>query len=171
MPRSLFIGYRNLNRIWCDFPTRCLDGSWGRRDEHLCDQLFEFVWNSFLNRAASGRCCPSVWTVAVQLHAISILRLEHSDHGVCRLDGWISAAHYFHIKACASWPWRLTSGWLNFVCTSCLIKDRIRTGTHIIRMVAYVFQYLCFGTKSFSLWNTNKRPAVLLRRPDGCNLE
>jgi len=37
-------------------------------------------------------------------------------------------------------------------------------GTHIIRSVAAVFPYLCFGTKSFSLSNTE-------RLPNGCNLE
>jgi hypothetical protein len=44
-------------------------------------------------------------------------------------------------------------------------------GTHIIRTVAVVFPYLCFGTKSFSLSNTERRPAVLLRRPEGYNQE
>jgi hypothetical protein len=44
-------------------------------------------------------------------------------------------------------------------------------GTHIVQTVATVFPYLCFGKKSFNLSNTKRRPAVLLRRPDGCNLE
>jgi len=35
-------------------------------------------------------------------------------------------AHYFHIKAGASKPWRVTFGRLNFVCTTCLIKDSVR---------------------------------------------
>jgi hypothetical protein len=30
---------------------------------------------------------------------------------------------------------------------------------------------LCFEKKSLNLSNTEKRPNVLLRRPDGCNLE
>jgi hypothetical protein len=38
-------------------------------------------------------------------------------------------------------------------------------------MVVAVFPYLCFGKESFDLSNTKRRPAVLLRRPDGCNLE
>jgi hypothetical protein len=44
-------------------------------------------------------------------------------------------------------------------------------GTHIVRTVVAVFPYLCFGTKSFSLSNTERRPTVLLRRLDGCNQE
>jgi hypothetical protein len=38
-------------------------------------------------------------------------------------------------------------------------------------MVAAVFPYLCFGTKSVYLSNTEGCPAVLLRRPNGCNLD
>jgi hypothetical protein len=30
---------------------------------------------------------------------------------------------------------------------------------------------MCFGKKSFYLSNTERRPNVLLRRPDGCNRE
>jgi len=57
------------------------------------------------------------------------------------------------------------------LCTSCLIKDSVRTGTYIIWTVVAVFPYLCFGKKSFDLLNTERRPAMLLRRPNGCNLE
>jgi hypothetical protein len=60
---------------------------------------------------------------------------------------------------------------LNFVCTSCPIKDSARTGTHIFWLVATVFQYLCFGKKSFNLSNTERRPDMLLRCSDGCNRE
>jgi hypothetical protein len=65
----------------------------------------------------------------------------------------------------------LTSERLNFVCTTCLIKDSVWTGTHIVWTVAAILPYLYFGTKSFSLSNTERRPAVLLRRLDGCNLD
>jgi hypothetical protein len=44
-------------------------------------------------------------------------------------------------------------------------------GTHIVWTVAAVFPYLCFGTMSFSLSNIERRPAVLLRRPDEWNQE
>jgi hypothetical protein len=80
-------------------------------------------------------------------------------------------AHYVHIKAGASKPWRVTFGRLNFVCTTCLIKDSVWTGTHIIHTVTAVFPYQCFRTKSFSLSNTERHPAVLLRHPDGWNVE
>jgi hypothetical protein len=97
------------------------------------------------------------------VHAISILRLERPDHGDWCPDSWTSVAHYFHIKACTSGPWILSFRRLNFVCTTCLIKDSVQTGTHIVRTVATVFPYLCFGTKSFSLSNTERHLAVLLR--------
>jgi hypothetical protein len=38
-------------------------------------------------------------------------------------------------------------------------------------MVAAVFLYLCLEMKSFYLSNTERHPDVLLRRPNGCNLE
>jgi hypothetical protein len=44
-------------------------------------------------------------------------------------------------------------------------------GTYIVQTVVAVFTYLCFGKKSFDLSNTERRPTVLLRRPDRCNLE
>jgi hypothetical protein len=122
---ALFIGYRNLNCIWYDFPRRRPDGSCGCPDGQLCNWLSKFAWNSFLNRAVSGRCCPSVQTVALLLHAISILRPERLDHGVWRSDGWTSSAR--------------------------LALTRIVSGrnSHVVWMVATVFPYLCFGKKIF----------------------
>jgi hypothetical protein len=65
----------------------------------------------------------------------------------------------------------MTSGRLNFVCTNCLMKDSIRTRTHIDWTVAAIFPYLCFGKKSHIWSNTERCPDMLLRRPEGCNLE
>jgi hypothetical protein len=97
--------------------------------------------------AASGRCCPSVWTVALQLYAIFILRFECLDHRVYRPGGWTSSA------------------WLAL--------SRIASGRngHVVQTVAVVFPYLCFGKKSIYLSNTKGHPTVLLRRPNGCNLD
>jgi hypothetical protein len=39
----------------------------------------------------SGRCCPSIRTVVLPLHAIFIIRSERPDHGVWRPDGWTSS--------------------------------------------------------------------------------
>jgi hypothetical protein len=47
-------------------------------------------------------------------------------------------------------PWRMTSGLLNFECMTCLMKESVRTGTHIVRTVAAVFPYLCFGRNSIA---------------------
>jgi hypothetical protein len=45
---------------------------------------------------ASGRCCPSIRTVALRLHVITIIRLWASDpKGWCP-DGWTGARN-FHI--------------------------------------------------------------------------
>jgi hypothetical protein len=51
------------------------------------------------------------------------------------------------------------------------MKDSVWTGKHIVRTVAAVFPYLCFGKKSHSWSNTERRLDVLLRRPDGCKME
>jgi len=44
-------------------------------------------------------------------------------------------------------------------------------GTHIIRTVVAVFPYLYFLAKFFFLPNTERHPAVLLKRSNGCKLE
>jgi hypothetical protein len=64
-----------------------------------------------------------VWTVEL-MHAISIY------------ETWESG------------PWRMTFGQLNFECTTCLMKESVLKGTHIVTTVATVFPYLCFGKKS-----------------------
>jgi hypothetical protein len=92
----------------------------------------------------------------------------------CRLDCSTLAVCNFHIKAwriqtmktvvrtvnlmhaisiyeaCASGPRRPLSRSLNFECTTCLMDERVQTGIHIVRTVAAVFPYLCFGKKSHS---------------------
>jgi hypothetical protein len=55
----------------------CPDGLIERPDGKL--QLpFQNSTESFNNKATSGRYCPSVWTVAIQLHVITIIRLGES---------------------------------------------------------------------------------------------
>jgi hypothetical protein len=100
-----------------------------------------FDWRVF------GRCCPNVRTVALLLHAISIIRTERSDSLDLRPDGWTSFAQ--------------------------LAISRIvsRRNNHIVQTVTTVFPYLCLERKSFYLLNTERRPDVLLRRSNGCNLE
>jgi hypothetical protein len=41
----------------------------------------------------------------------------------------------------------------------------------VVQTVTTVFPYLCLRRKSFYLSNTEERPDMLLRRPDGCNPE
>jgi hypothetical protein len=61
---------------------------------------FQNLSYSFLNRATFGRCCLSIWTVALLLYAISIIRSEHPDV-------WTSSA-----RLALS---RIASGWNNHV--------------------------------------------------------
>jgi hypothetical protein len=113
----------------------------------------------------------------------------------CHLNGCTLAAPNFHIKAwhvqtmtCvvrtgnlmyaisiyearASGPWRTSSGCMNFECPTCLVDERIQMGIHIVRTVAAVFPYLCFGKKSHIWLNTEWHLNVLLKRLDGCKLE
>jgi hypothetical protein len=95
----------------------------------------------------SRSCCLSVWTVALLLHVISIIRIERSDSVDWCPDGWTSSAR--------------------------LALSRIAFGrnNHVVQMVAAIFPYLCLEWKSFYLLNTERQPDVLLRRPNGCNLE
>jgi len=97
--------------------------------------------------AASGRCCPSFWTVALLLHTIFILRSERLDHGVWRLDGWTPFT------------------WL------ALSRIASRQEHYLVRTVATVFLYLCFRKKYVYLSNTERRPDLLLRHLDWCNRE
>jgi hypothetical protein len=108
---------------------------------------FQIRWNSFSKWAASGRCYPSVRMVtALNFHIKAwSVRTMKTDVQTVELMHTISI-----YKAWASEQWRLTFGRLNFVCTTCLIKDSVRMGTHIVLSVVAVFPYLCFGKKSHS---------------------
>jgi len=132
---------------------------------------FQIPWNSFLNWAASGRCCPSILTVthlvARNFH-IKVWRIQTIIAVVQTIDLMHAISIY---EAWASEPWRLSSGLLNYECMTCLMNLCVRTGTHITQTVAAVFPYLYFGKKSHSWSNTERRLNMLLKRPDGCNLE
>jgi len=52
--------------------------------------LSKKLWSKY--RRVFGWCCPSIWTISLLLHAISIIRYERLDHRVWRLDGWTSSA-------------------------------------------------------------------------------
>jgi hypothetical protein len=90
----------------------------------------------------------------------------------CRLDSLTSAVSNFHIKASRVWtrrmvfrtvdlmhaisisnarafgPCWLASGSLDLNYDTCLMNERVGTGIHVIRTVAAIFPYLCFGKKS-----------------------
>jgi len=157
--------------IWLEIPRRRPEGRHKASGRTTVRSAFQILQKFFLELSR-------VWTVLP-----------------CHPDGRTLAARNFHIKAWgirtitafvrtidlmhaifiyeawASKPWRPTSGRLNFECTTYLMNDRVRTGTHFVRTVATIFPYLCFRKKSHSWSNTGRRPDVLLRRPDGCKLE
>jgi hypothetical protein len=51
------------------------------------------------------------------------------------------------------------------------MDGRVRTGIYIVWTVAAIFPYPCFGKRSHRRSNTEWRPDVLQKRPDGCKLE
>jgi hypothetical protein len=85
--------------------------------------------------------------VELLLHTIFIIRTERLYSVDWRSDDWTSSA------------------WLAL--------SRIASGrnNYVVQTVAVVFPYLCLKMKSFYLSNTERRPDVLLRRTNGCNLE
>lgn len=107
---------------------------------------FQFAWNSFLNRAASEQCCPSVRTIALQLHAIFILKLEHPDYGDWHSDGWT-----LYVWLALS---RIASG-----------REHTSSGRLQLSFISVFWNEIIFFVEHW------KRPAVLLRRLDRCNLE
>jgi len=65
--------------VWHEKPRHHPDGRQkGVRTDNYAIGFQKFRWNSFLIWAVSRRWCPVVRTVALQLHAISILRLPAS---------------------------------------------------------------------------------------------
>jgi len=110
---------------------RCPDGLTERPDDQLQPPLQDSA-ESFHNKAASGRCCPSVRTVALRIHEITIIRLGAS--GPWRLTSEL-------LNRCTQFPYiklDRSDGW-TWYARSCLIEDIVRTGSHIVRTVAAVF--------------------------------
>jgi len=75
------------------------------------------------------------------------MMLAHPDHEDWRPDVWILNA--------------ILALWMS-------VSGRESTS---FETVATIFPYLCFGKKSHSLSNTECRPDILLKHPDGCKLE
>jgi hypothetical protein len=94
---------------------------------------FQIRWYFFLNRAVSGRCCPSVQTVTFLLHAIFIIRIERPYSVDWHLDGCKSSACLALLR---------------------IVYGRCRPD---VRTIAAVFPYLCLWRKSFYLLNTDWR--------------
>jgi hypothetical protein len=95
----------------------------------------------------SGWCCPSFRTVVLLLHAIFIIRTERPDSVDWRSDGCNSSIRLAFLRIASRW------------------------NTYVVRTVAAAFPYLYLEMKSFYLSNTERRPDMLLIRPNGCNLK
>jgi hypothetical protein len=106
-------------------------------------------------------------TITLQFNSLSTK--EFNTEFLQFSSGWLIRCTQFPARA--SGPWRLASGRLDFECDTCLMDKSVRTRIHIVRTVAAIFPYLCFGRKSHSWSNTECRPDVLLKRLDGCKLE
>jgi hypothetical protein len=157
------------------------------------------VWLEMPRHRPDGRHKASGWTTVRSAFQISQKFFPEMSRVrtvlSCRPDSRTLAARNFHIKGWRVWtkgsivltvdlmhtisiyevrasePWGLTSGRLDFECMTCLMDERVRTGIHIVWTIAAVFPYLCFGKKYHSWLNTECRPDVLLKHPDGCKLE
>jgi len=105
---------------------RCLDGLIERPDGQL-QPPFQNSTESFHNKATSERCCPSVRTVALRLHEITIIRLGAS--GPWRLTSgrlnWCTQFSYMKLDRPDHEGWR-PDGW-TWYARSCLIEDIVRT--------------------------------------------
>lgn len=143
----------------------------GHSDGQLCDRLSKILlkfFPDFCRVRTMVPCCPDSRTLAVRNFHIKASCIWTKGMVVRTVD----QMHAISISVTrTSGPWRLVSGRLNFECDTCLMDERGRTGIHIVRTVAAIFPYLCFGRKSHSWSNTECRPDVLLKRPDGWKLE
>jgi hypothetical protein len=110
---------------------RCPDGLTERLDGQL-QPPFQISIESFHNKAVSGRCCPSVRTVALRLHEITIIRLGASG----RLNR-CTQFPYMKLDSPDHEGWH-PDGW-TWYARSCLIEDIVWTGSHIVRTVVAVF--------------------------------
>jgi len=100
-----------------------------------------------MNRAVSGQYCPSIQTVALLPHGISIIRTDCPDNVDWHSNGCKSSAHF------------------------ALSRIAYGRNNHVVWTVAAVFPYLRLERKPFHFSNTERRLDVLLRHPNGCNLE
>jgi hypothetical protein len=116
----------------------CPDGLTERPDGQLQPPLQDSA-ESFHNKAVSGRCCPSVRTVALRLHEITIIRLGASRPWRLTSErlNWCTQFPYMKLDRLDHEGWR-PDGW-TWYARSCLIEDIVRTGSHIARTVAAVF--------------------------------
>jgi hypothetical protein len=83
---------------------------------------FQNHWYSFLNRAAFRRCCPSVRTITLQLHAIFIIRTGVRTVLPWRSDGYKSAPH-LALSRIASGRVDLSSGRLQLSSHICVCEE------------------------------------------------
>jgi hypothetical protein len=125
---------------------QCSDGLIERPNDQL-QPPFQNSTESFHNKAVSGRCCPSVWTVVLRLHVITIiglwasgtwrlmsgrlnwcmqfpfLMLDRPDHEDWRPDGWTLYAR-LALWRTSSWRDHTSFGRLQPSFHNCVLKQK-----------------------------------------------
>lgn len=157
--------------VWLKIPRYRLDGRHKASGRTAVQSAFQILLKFFPELSCVRTvlpCRPYGHTLAARNFHIKTWHIRTIRSVIQTIDLMHTISIY---DARTSGSWRLTSGCLDFECTTCLMDERIQIGIHIVRMVAAVFPYLCFGKKSHSWSNTKWRPDVLLKRPNGCKLE
>jgi hypothetical protein len=110
--------------------------------------------------------CSDGWTTTHNFH-ICYARVRTMRGN--RPDGW-SRIGNFHISCTLpDQDWQTPGrGYLN--CDSCLTETRVLTGYHIVQTVGRSFLYRNLE-RIWDWSSTERRPNVLLKRPDGCKLD
>jgi hypothetical protein len=118
--------------------------------------LFSSLWASIYRLTVQMR----VWLDKTE-------RRPDGGHRPSELGGWSSGRLIwcmqfpYLIHPCSDHDdWR-PDVWI-WICDTCLMDERVRTDIHVVRTVAAIFPYLCFGKKSWSLiehWESSGRVA------------
>jgi hypothetical protein len=157
--------------VWLEKPRHRQDGRhkvFGRTTVRSAFQNFVEILSWFEPRLDSVVQSSGRWHFSCTQFPYQGFARPNQGNG--HPDGWLDVCN-FHInssrvrtkkavvRTSEFWMRNLPYGWAS--------PDKI----HLVRTVAVIFPYLCFGKKSHSWSNTDCLPDVLLKCPDGCKLE
>jgi len=157
--------------VWLEIPRRHPDGSHKTSGQTTVWSAFQISQKFFpeLSRVRTVLPCrPDDRTLAGRNFHINASHVWTIEHVIWMV--YLMHAISIYV-ARMSGPWRLAYGRLDFECITGRLDKCVWTGIHIIRTVAIIFPYLCFGKKSHSWSNIEWCPNVLLKRLEGCKLE